>query len=686
MASTLTELPPNIIRTMCPMNCHPTLCGMLAEVREGRLVGVTGDADNPDSQGFLCIRGKASREIIDNPARLMYPLMRDRREDEFRRATWDEAFDRIVAGMADPAAVGLWPGHGIFTTSYGTRISAQLLARFANFHGSQFWNPTMVCWGLGAFGLGLTGLLETNTKEDMGEHSRLILLWAANLASQPNTARHLLAAKRRGAHIVTIDVRNTEAAAKSDDVMIIRPGTDGALALAMAHVICSEQRHDAAFVAKHTVGFDEFAAHVKTYTPQWAAELTGVAAERIVALARRYADTRPAMIVLGGSSMHKGANGWQAGRAIACLPALTGNVGIAGGGFGPRHGSAAHGRGLGSIIEPERRRRAPDVPNQMSAVAGALREGRIRTLLLMGTNMLSSYADAGDLEQGLRRTPLIVSHDLFLNDTARRFADVVLPSTAWLEELGCKMTHTHLYLMERALAAPGETRSLYAVIKELAERLGLGDFHPWASEEAMVDAILDHPCTGRATVDALRAEGGIRALNISHVANPTLDFDTPSRKIEFVSEQAGRFGLPRLPVHEAPVAQESSAGGQSYSLFLAQGRTMIHFHSFYNNGRELPTLARREAEPTLWISPEDAMTRNLADGAAIRIFNARGDLMARAHVTTRIPTGTVWMRDGWPGLNRLTGGASVLPDAAVDLFGFSAGQATFDALVEVAPV
>src|ERR1700709_2331343 len=138
----------------------------------------------------------------------------------------------------------------------------------------------------------------------------------------------------------------------------------------------------------------------------------------------------------------------------------------------------------------------------MAAIAAALREGRIRTLLLMGTNMLSSFADAGDLAQGLQRTELIVSHDLFLNDTARRFADVVLPGTAWLEELGCKMTHTHLYLMERALAAPGETRSLYEVVKELAARLRLAGFHPWASEEAMVDAILDHPCTGQATVAA----------------------------------------------------------------------------------------------------------------------------------------------------------------------------------------
>ena len=677
--SPLNEVPSKIVRTMCPMSCHPTLCGMLAEVRDGKLVGVKGDEANPDSQGFLCIRGQASREVIGNPARLLHPLVRDRRTDDFRRATWDEALGRIAAGMARPERVGIWPGHGTFTTNYGTRISAQLLARLANFHGCLFWSPTMICWGLGAFGLGLTGLLETNTKEDMGEHSQLIVLWAANLASQPNTARHLLAAKRRGARVVTIDVRRTESAAQSDETLLIRPGTDAALALAMMHVISTERRHDASFVAAHTIGFDRLAAHVKAFTPAWAADITGIPAGRIVALARQYADTRPAMIVLGGSSMHKGANGWQAGRAIACLPALTGNIGVAGGGFGPRHGSAAHGRGLGSIVEPGRRKPGTVIPNQMSAVTAALRDGRIDTLLLMGTNMLSSFAGAADVEAGLARTSLIVSYDLFLNDTARRFADVVLPGTAWLEEVGFKMTHTHLYLMEQALAPPGETRTLYAIVKELAERLDIEGFHPWASEEAMVEAVLDHPCTGHATVAKLRAEGGIRALNVSHIANPTLDFDTPSRKIEFYSEQAARLGLPPLPVHDG------GSPNQAYALTLTQGRTLTHFHSFYNNGRELPSLARREAEPSLWISPADAATRNVADGAAIRIYNERGDLKAKAHVTDRIPAGTVWMRDGWPGLNRLTAGAAVLPDAAVDLFAFSAGQATYDAMVEVAP-
>ena len=670
-------------RTMCPMNCHPTLCGMLVEVEENKVVSVRGDPDNPDSRGFLCIRGQAAREVFDNPGRLLHPLVRDRREDPFRRATWDEALERITTALAahPPQATALWPGHGTFTTNYGTRINAQLFARFANFHGSQFFNPTMICWGLGAFGLALTGMQETHTKEDMGEHSRLILLWGANFASQPNTARFVNAARARGARIVAVDVRQTEATAKADDVLLLRPGTDGALALALMHVICTEQLFDAGFVAAHTVGFAALAEHVRNFSPLWAAGVTGIAAERIVELARVYANTKPAMIVLGGSSMHKGDNGWQASRAVACLPGLTGNVGIPGAGFGPRHGASAHGRGLASVTEPQRRAPGTALPNQMATVIEALHDGRIANLLLMGTNMLSSFADSARVAEGLARTHLVVSYDLFLNETAQRFADVVLPSTAWLEELGCKSAFTHLYLMEPALAAAGETKPATWVMRELASRLGLEGFFPWASDEALLDAILDHPATGRATVASLRAQGGMGALRISHVANPTLDFDTPSRKIEFYSEDAARLGLPALPAWQAT---GDLAANARYPLTLSQGRTLTHFHGFYNNGRELPTLARRELAPRVWISNADAASRGLSDGAAIRVYNARGELAARAHVTERIPCGTLWLRDGWPGLNTLTDSAPVLPDAAADRFAFSAGQSTFNARVEVA--
>jgi anaerobic selenocysteine-containing dehydrogenase len=684
--TTINSITTQTIRTMCPMNCHPTLCGMLAEVSEGKLIDVKGDPDNPDSHGFLCIRGHASREIIGNPERLLYPLVRDHRSDPFRRATWSEALDRIAASItaSKPENTTIWPSHGVYATNYGTRINAQVIERFTNMHGSQFWNPSMICWGLGAFGLGLTGMLETHTKEDMGQHAQLIIMWGANLPSQPNTARHLMAAKKRGARIITIDVRHTEAAANSHEEFLIRPGTDTALALALLHVICNEQLHDAQFVAQHTLGFEQLVTHLQPYTPAWAEAITGLAGARIVALAREYAQTKPAMIVLGGSSMHKGHNGWQAGRAIACLPGLTGNVGMPGGGFGPRHASGAHGRGLGDIRGTARH--APDspVPRQMANLIGSMQAGEVHTLLLMGTNMISSFADSNALAEGLARTRLLVSFDLFLNDTARRFADVVLPGTAWLEELGCKMTNTHLYLMEPALAPAGEVQTSNQVMKALATRLGMEDFFPWDSDEALINAVLDHPCTGPATVASLRSRGGIGALNISHVANPTLRFDTESGKIEFYSARALALGLPPLP--SLPDDTEVEPAAADYPLVLTHGRTLAHFHSFYNNGQVLPTLEHREHEPHLWLALADAKARNIEDGAAIRVFNLRGSVLARAMVNERILAGVVWIRDGWPGFNQLTSRVSVLPDVAVDVFPFAAGQSSFEARVEVEPV
>jgi anaerobic selenocysteine-containing dehydrogenase len=673
------------VRTMCPMNCHPTLCGMLVDIEDGRLTGVRGDPDNPDSRGFLCVRGQSSREIIDNPRRLLRPLLRARRgSDDWREASWTEALDLIAERMraAGGEQVGVWTGHGLAATNYGTRLSGHLVRRFTNLWGCQSWSGTMICWGLGAFGLGLTGILETNTKEDMSAHAQLILLWGANLASQPNTARHVTAARRRGAHVVTIDVRETEAAAQSDETLIVRPGTDAALALAMMHVIVAEGLWDRGFVARHTTGFEALTAHVATHTPAWAAAVTGVPAERIVALARRYATTRPAMIVVGGSSMHKGDGSWTGARAIGCLPALTGNVGIPGGGFGPRHGSATHGQGLTSITADDRRPSGAWIPSQMPLVTAAMLDGRLRVMLLLGTNMLSSYADAGQVAAGLARQDLVVSYDLFMNDTARRFADVVLPATAWLEELGCKSTNTHLYLMPKVLDAPGEARPVVWVLRELARRLGVVDFFPWDDERGPLDAILDHPTTGHATVAELEAEGGIRALRISHVAHPDLRFPTPSGKVELASERAAALGLPALPVHE-------TAPSTRYPLTLSQGRTLTHFHAFYDHGRALPSLAQADPEPALWISPVDAGARGLRDGAAIRVVNDRGAMTARARVTERVPPGTVWMRDGWLGLNDLTTGAPAIPDAAVHAFtalGFSGGQARFDARVEVEAV
>jgi anaerobic selenocysteine-containing dehydrogenase len=237
--------------------------------------------------------------------------------------------------------------------------------------------------------------------------------------------------------------------------------------------------------------------------------------------------------------------------------------------------------------------------------------------------------------------------------------------------------------MPKVLDAPGQARPVVWVLRELARRLAIDDFFPWTDESGPLDAILDHPATNHATVASITAEGGIHALNVSPIGHPDLKFPTPSGKVELLSELAGTLGLSALPVHEA------SAPSPRYPLVLSYGRTLTHFHAFYDHGRALPSLAQADPGPALWISRADAAARGVSDGGAIRIVNDRGAMTARAHVTDRIPAGTVWMRDGWLGINGLTGGAPAIPDAAVQALqplGFSGGQATFDARVEVEAV
>ena len=177
----------------------------------------------------------------------------------------------------------------------------------------------------------------------------------------------------------------------------------------------------------------------------------------------------------------------------------------------------------------------------------------------------------------------------------------------------------------------------------------------------------------------MRANGAKAALNISHIAHPTREFETPSGKIEFYSARAEEAGLPPLPVQ-----QDSAQSDGSYPLRLCQGRTLTQFHASYDHGRALPTLAKRDPGPELWISPGDGAARGLGDGDALRVFNEQGAFEAKAHITADIPPGVVWMKDGCVGLNRVTSGAPVVPDAALGFFHFSVGQSSYEANVDVA--
>ncbi|MBI3989612.1 MAG: molybdopterin-dependent oxidoreductase [candidate division NC10 bacterium] len=678
------------IRTMCPMNCHPTYCGMVVEVKDGKVVGVRGDHENPDSRGFLCVRGLSAPAIIGNSLRILHPLRRKgpRGSDTWERISWDDALGEIASRMqaAGREAVALWPGHGALTNTIG----GHAVRRFGNVYGCQYWNPAIICWALGAFGLHLTGTLEINTKEDMGEQSRLILFWGANLASQPTIAPHLIEAKRRGATVITIDVRETEAALHSDRFIPIRPSTDAALALSMMHVSIEEGLYDQAFVEKHTVGFDRLREHVRQYDPEWAAAMTGIPADQIRDLSHLYATRKPGMIVLGGASMYKSQQGWLASRAISCLPALTGQYGVPGGGLGQRHRGVTHGEPLyfenlyGEHLRPP----GTYIPSHMPTMLQAFEEGRIQVLFLFGTNMLSSFSDSHRTEKALDRVWTIVVHDLFMNETARRMADFVLPGTTWVEETGFKTTNTHLYLMPQVIEPLGEARSVVGVLRALADHLGIGEsYWPWPNEEGALDVVFAHPSIGLSTAK-LRVQGGIVPLRVSPVAYPERRFQTPSGKVEFYSERAASWGLPPMPVHEEPLESPIRRPDLAnvYPLVLRNGRTLTHFHAFYLSGQAIPALAKLDPEPVLWLHPHDANARGIQPDTWVRCFNDRGELRARALVTEKIQPGVAWIRDGWPDVNRLTSSAPSLPVELTRVLSPPNGQAAYEALVEVAPL
>ncbi len=667
------------LKTMCPMNCHPTLCGMEVTVEGDKFVGIKGDATHPDSKGALCMRGQAAHEIVGNDKRLTVPLMRDKRGGELREATWDEAYARITAAMGavKPHEVAFWGGHGLAVNDYGVSVKGQIMARFAHLYGAQIWGGPMICWGLGGFGFGITGAINTSTLADMEANAELIIMWGTNSASQANTVKPMMAAKKRGAHVVNIDIRRADISAFANETLIVKPGSDAALALAMMNVIITEGLGDEAFIAAHTVGYDELVDHVAQYTPDWAAGETGLDAEVITALARRFAATKAATIVAGGSSMHKSGNAWKAARAIACLPGLTGAYGQPGGGMGVRHGVHSHGRQLNSVVPP-RTGDGPWVPDDMEAVLSAMEDRRVKVMLTFGSNMLSSFADAGRTEAALVKTDLFTTFDIFLNETGRAHADIILPSTIWLEELGCKATGGHIHLSDTALSPAGEARPLYRVIPEIAGQVGVADVYPWDNHEEAINAVINNPSMGNATVAKMRENGGRVALNVSASAYDDLKFDTPSGKIEFLSDKAAKMGLPTLPV-------PGDAPKRANSLYLAHGRAWTHFHAFYNHGRALPTLAERDPEPELWISPSDAADRGVEDRGQIRLQNGKGAFDAVAKVTDQVPDGTVWMHDGWFGLNVLTESRAALPVTALRGFPFTVGQSDYQAEIEVTP-
>ena len=455
----------------------------------------------------------------------------------------------------------------------------------------------------------------------------------------------------------------------------------------MLHVIFREGLHDADYIARFTTGVESLQQLIAPWTPEAAARATGLESEAIVSLAREYATTRPAAI-RHGVGMQRAAGAGMALRALHCLAVATGQWRDAAGGIAD--GRSIRAVDIGKLMRPDLGPPAPRTFNMIQLGRHLTDPGLsppIRALFVWNSNPAVIAPEQRKVLEGLRREDLFtVVHEQFLTDTARH-ADIVLPATTMLEQedLVGSWGYNYVALNERAIAPVGESRSTAEVARLLAARLGLDDeLFRLADRDLIALALKGSPAEAKgATLERLTAEGFARVGPERGVApcTPRANFPTPSGAFEFASEALGQAGLGPLPVYVPPAESPETdpATARTYPLRLL---TLKRHHSINSSYGALPVLLRAEPEPLLELHADDARARGIVEGQMVRVWNERGAVSYRAHLTDRLRPGTVaapfgpWARDGGS-VNALTS----------DRFGDIGHGPTFcDTLVEVAAI
>lgn len=683
---------PAISRTthysVCPYNCWPINCGLKVTVENGALAELTGNPHHDFNRGMLCVKGQSAGEVQRSGERLKYPLVRDdaRGAETWRRTTWDEVLDTIAARMranieaGHPEANAVYHSHGNIVQRINWKI---LTPRFANMTGMTLWDGNFPCWYDVGVGQALTGYWGLHDPVQIGAHAAALVNWAQDpCASQANMVPYLLQIRDRGGEIVTIDPRVTQTAALSTFHIRPRLGSDVWLANAVAHILIREGAYDRHQCEEWGEGFGRYREHVKRFDPLGAARECEIPLATIEKLARIYAENKPLCTNLTRGALGKHWNGVQMVRAVLCLIPLSGNVGARGGG-------AVWGEAVDwnlTLQATERRPRGITFPeNNFNAIDEALESGRIDVLLVVGGNPMSQWPHLNRLRAQLERVGLVVVFDLFMNHTARESADVVLPGTSWLEELGLRTSNSRIYLMDKALEPPGECHEASWWMDALCRRLGIDDYFPWASKEECLDDCLRSPACEGATVDLLRASPGGCAAHVAEIPYADGRFETASGKFAFYSHKAEELGLPPLPDHVEPAEGIRSTPelAEKYPLLLISARRNTHFHSFHDSHRVVPTLAALEPEPTIWVHPRDAAARSIADGDLADLFNDRGCGRVRVELTSEVSPGHVSLNDAWPELNLVTSSLCPMPPHVTAALGVGGQPSYQNALVEL---
>jgi anaerobic selenocysteine-containing dehydrogenase len=628
--------------SVCALDC-PDCCALRVHVdAEGRGIKLQGDPNHPITRGFLCPKVTRYLDRVDHPARLLYPQRRLGRKGEgrFERISWDDALGVIAERLE--AVRTLHGPEAILPYSYGGTLGclngAGMDRRFFHRLGASRLDRT-ICAEAGTAGL-LSALgARYATEPEQFSRSRLILAWGANvLGTNPHLWPFIAEARRQGARFYTIDPRRNRTGEAADRHYFIHPGSDAALALAMMHVILGEELHDADYVARYTEGVEALRARVREWTPQRAAQLTGIPAEDIAALAREYATTQPAVIRLN-YGVQRSERGAMSVRAIALLTVLTGAWRHSGGGL-QLSTSQAFALNRAALERPDLQQRALGREARlvnMTELGHALTEVTdppVQAMVVYNSNPAAIAPDQNRVLAGLARRDLfLVVLEQFHTDTAS-FADILLPATTFLEHTDLYTSYGHYYLQlaRPALQPPGEAKSNVEVFRLLAQRMGFTDPCFEDTEDEMIRELLDSPSpflTG-ITLERLERERSVR-LNLPEPFLPFAggDFGAPGARCDF---DAGTLD------YTPPI--ESRRGGSdllaTYPLELLSPKGDSGMNSTFGN-----TASSLSETSIIHMNPADAGARDIEDGEPVRVFNARGECSLRARITENVPPGVV---------------------------------------------
>ncbi|MFN4309299.1 MAG: molybdopterin oxidoreductase family protein [Ferrovibrio sp.] len=667
---------PSVGYSACPHDCPSTCALEIDLLPDGRIGRVRGAEANSYTAGVICAKVARYAERANHPQRLLHPLLRTgpKGSGQFAPISWSEALDRTAeAFLAAEKKYGsetVWPYYYAGTMGLVQRDGINRLRHAKRYSGQH----STICVTLARAGyIAATGHLSGPDPREMAK-SDCVVIWGTNAVhTQVNVMTHAIRArKERGAKIVVVDVYNNATAQQADMALILRPGTDGALACAVMHVLFRDGYADRDYMARHTDVPAELEAHLQSRTPEWAAAITGLSVAEIETFARLLGETKRHYIRLG-YGFARSRNGAVNMHAATCIASVTGSWQYEGGGAFHNNGAIFHWDktlidGLDVVDPTIRMLDQSQIGPVLTGDAKALKNGPpVTALLIQSTNPMEVAPDSNLVKRGFERDDLFVCvHEQFMTATAK-MADIVLPATMFTEHDDIYQAggQQHILLGPKLVEAPGEARENHYVICELAKRLGAE--HPGFGMSAMdmVEATLKS--SGWPDVATLRSQRWHDCQPDFETAHFLNGFGWPDRKFRFAPDWAAmgpnHTGMPRLPDHWTSI--EEATEEHPFRLATSPARNFLN-----TSFTETPTSTSREARPTVFIHPEDAAGLQIVDGQLVRLGNRRGQIRIHARLYDGVQRGVVIVESIWPhaafvddmGINALTGADAAQPN------------------------